>query len=281
MILQTGDEVRLERPHLKGNDNFYWVTGRSFFLDIQMEKRRGKWIDYFDLKDAFKIPGCPLCNRVKELSYKFLDNLYYERVLDGGTRVGLIKAKGFCNWHAWMSAEIRHSDSGIAIIYKQLLDIEIERLSNWIRAEGPPVKKSSRRAYRRILNTLLSSWIKKASCPICEAVREHERMEEGVLLDFIDEEEFSQEFEKSSGICIRHLVRIMETFGEHPSLPRLIERQLQKYKFLSYELGEYDRKRAYQFSNEPKGSETDSWRRVIEQFVGKREVFGNEMNHIR
>ena len=106
-----------------------------------MEKRRGKWIDYFDLKDAFKIPGCPLCNRIKEISWKFLDNLYYERVLDGGTRVGLIEAKGFCNWHAWMSTEIRHSDSGIAIIYKQLLDIEIEQLSKLAKARSSSAKK--------------------------------------------------------------------------------------------------------------------------------------------
>ena len=243
-----------------------------------MGKRRERWIDYFDLKDAFKIPGCPLCNRIKEISWKFLDNLYYERVLDGGTRVGLIEAKGFCKWHAWMSTEIRHSDSGIAIIYKQLLDIEIERLSNWVKAAGPSLKKSNLRTYRKILNAILSSWTNKASCPICEAVQEHERMDEGVLLDFIDEEEFSKEFEKSSGICIRHLVRIIQTFGKHPNLPLLIEKQLQKYKFLSYELGEYDRKRAYQFSNEPKGSETNSWKRVLNQFAGRREIFGNEMD---
>jgi hypothetical protein len=106
-------------------------------------------------------------------------------------------------------------------------------------------------------------------------------MDEGVLLDFIDEEEFSKEFEKSCGICIRHLVRIMQTFGEHPNLLQLIGKQLHKYTFLSYELGEYDRKRAYQFSNEPKGSETDSWKRVLDQFAGCREVFGNEMDHRR
>jgi len=29
---------------------------------------------------------------------------------------------------------------------------------------------------------------------------------------------------------------------------------------------------------EPKGSEADSWKRVIEQFLGKREVFGNEVD---
>jgi len=261
----------------EGTDNFYWLSGRSFFLDIQMGKRREKWIDYFDLKDALKIPGCPLCNRIKEIPWKFLDNLYYERVLDGGTRVGLIEAKGFCNWHAWMSTEILNSDSGITIIYKQLLDIEIERLSNWIKAAGPSVKKSNLRAYRKILNALLSSWTNKASCPICKSVQDHERMDEAVLLDFIGEEEFSKEFEKSSGICIRHLVDIIKTDRAHPNLPLLVEKQLQKYKFLSYELGEYDRKRDYRFSNEPKGSEVDSWKRVIEQFAGKREVFGNEM----
>jgi len=246
-----------------------------------MEQKRTKWLDYFELLDALETPGCLLCNRVKELSWKFLDNLYYERVLDGGTRVGLIEAKGFCNWHAWMSTEIRHSDSGIAIIYKQLLDIEIEKLSKWTRARGSSDTKLKLKTWKKYLNAILSSWTNKAFCPICDAVQEHERFDEGVLLDFIDEEEFSQEFEKSSGICIRHLVRIMQTFGEHPSLPWLIERQLQKYKFLSYELGEYDRKRAYQFSNEPNGSEVDSWKRVLEQFAGHREVFGNEMDHRR
>ncbi len=243
-----------------------------------MEKRRGKWIDYFDLKEALKIPGCPLCNRIKELSWKFLDNLYYERILDGGTRVGLIEAKGFCNWHAWMSTEIRHSDSGIAIIYKQLLDIEIERLSNWIRTGGAPVKKSSRRAFRKILNTILSSWTNKATCPICKSVEDHERMDGELLLDFVDEEEFSEEFEKSSGICIRHLIHIIQTFQAHHKLSLLVKKQLQKYKALSYELGEYERKLDYRFSKEPKGSEADSWKRVIEQFAGKREVFGNEMD---
>jgi hypothetical protein len=69
----------------------------------------------------------------------------------------------------------------------------------------------------------------------------------------------------------------MQSFGEHPNLPLLIEKQLQKYKFLSYELGEYDRKRAYQFSNEPKDSETNSWKRVIDQFAGRREIFGDGM----
>jgi hypothetical protein len=69
----------------------------------------------------------------------------------------------------------------------------------------------------------------------------------------------------------------MQTFSEHPNLKFLIEKQLQKYQSLSDELGEFIRKLDYRFSKEPRGSEVDSWKRVIKQFSGEREIFGNEM----
>ena len=106
-------------------------------------------------------------------------------------------------------------------------------------------------------------------------------MKMGLLLDFIDEEAFCQEFEKSSGICLRHLVHIMRTFQEHPNLKFLVEKQLQKYQSLSDELGEFIRKLDYRFSKEPKSSDADFWRRVLEQFSGHREIFGNEMDRIK
>ena len=105
-----------------------------------MNGRRKKWIDYFNLLDALKISGCPLCNRMNALSLRFLDSLFYERVTDVGTRVNLAKAKGFCNWHVWMSMKIPNSGSGIAIIYKDLLDAEIFRFSKWPNARNLSVK---------------------------------------------------------------------------------------------------------------------------------------------
>lgn len=100
----------------------------------------------------------------------------------------------------------------------------------------------------------------------------------GILLDFIDEEAFSREFEKSSGICFRHLLRIMKVFDKHSNLSLLVERQVKKYKSSSDELEEFIRKLDYRFSGEPKGSKVDSWKRAIEMFGGKREVFGNDMD---
>jgi hypothetical protein len=245
----------------------------------QANEKRRKWIDYFDLLDALKISGCPLCNRINIFSLRFLDNLFYERVTDVGTRVNLAKAKGFCNWHAWMSMEIPNSGSGIAIIYKDLLDAEIREISEWEGKRDSSDRSKPPELRKRYRSVFLSSWAKKASCPICEWVKEHERFEMGTLLDFIDEEAFSQEFGKSSGICIRHLILIMEGFDKHPNLSLLVEKQVKKYQSLSDELGEFIRKLDYRFSKEPKGSEAASWKRVIEQFSGKREVFGNGMDH--
>jgi hypothetical protein len=246
-----------------------------------MEKRRGKWIDYFDLVDSFRIPGCPLCNRVKKLSLKFLDNLYYERVTDVWTRVGLRKAKGFCNWHAWMSIDLPSNNSGIAIIYKDLLDFEIGELSKWIKRKGLSNKRINFKHLRKRSDTFFLTCGNKASCPTCKSIEEHEKMTINTLLDFIDEEAFCQEFERSSGVCLRHLVHIMQTFSEHPNLKLLVEKQLKKYQSLSDELGEFIRKLDYRFSKEPKGSEVDSWKRVIKQFTGEREIFGNEMGRGR
>ncbi len=246
---------------------------------VELENGKRKiWIDYFDLIDALKKSGCLLCRRVNELSWKFLNDLYYERVLDVGTRTSLRKAKGFCNWHAWMSTEIPNSDSGIAIIYKDLLDAEIKTLSRWEEAKGLTEKKKRLKLKKKDPLRFLYSWEEKASCPICLFVKEHEQFEIGTFLDFIDEESFSKEYENSFGICLRHLIRIIEGFGEHPNLSLLIEKQLRKYRSLSNELEEFIRKLDYRFSKEPKGSEVDSWKRVIEQFIGKREIFGNEMD---
>jgi hypothetical protein len=69
----------------------------------------------------------------------------------------------------------------------------------------------------------------------------------------------------------------MRTFQQHPNLKLLVEKQLQKYQSLSGELAKFIRKLDYRFSKEPKGSEADSWKRVIEQFSGRKEIFGNEM----
>ena len=144
-----------------------WKFGRT-------QRGKKKSMGYFHLLDELEEPCCPICNRIRKLSWKFLDNLYYESVNDVGMRVKLSNAKGFCNFHAWMSVEeIRNSNSGIAIIYKGLLDYEIGQLSRWLRKGKHPTGWKRVWAWKKNIDDLLASWIEREDCPICEFVKTH------------------------------------------------------------------------------------------------------------
>ncbi|MFQ6672718.1 MAG: DUF6062 family protein, partial [Candidatus Tectimicrobiota bacterium] len=213
---------------------------------------------YFDLLKAFTQRGCPLCYEVRRLSLRSLQNLFHERVNDGGVRTALRDAKGFCNWHGWMARDLPLSNTGIAIIYKDLLDREIEALSalethNLGSSQSFPERKRSKGFVRQLAN-FLRSWVHKQSCPECQRVSSHEYYGLKTLVESLDDETFSEGFARSDGLCFPHLLYALHVSHDHPNLAILIAQQREKYESLSVELGEFDRKRDYKFAHEPMGS---------------------------
>src|SRR5574341_1452415 len=80
---------------------------REFIQDARMLLRRpevssSKFIAYFQLLEAFRQPGCPVCRLVEEGALKALDGLMYEQVNDPFTRDRLVESHGLCNCPAWM-----------------------------------------------------------------------------------------------------------------------------------------------------------------------------------
>ena len=45
-------------------------------------------------------------------------------------------------------------------------------------------------------------------------------------------------------------------------------------------MAEFIRKHDYKYIHEPRGAESDSWRRALELLAGKREVFGNQVRRM-
>jgi hypothetical protein len=241
---------------------------------------RSKSVGYFELLDAFRKEGCPVCRLLLKWSRSYLDSLFYEYVTDFGVRSRLRESDGFCNWHSWMAATIDHSQSGIAIIYEHLLKDQIERLQDalrfikprlwwgrlkarWFRVEGKPPIFAQRK--------------QRSPCPACERLDQFLEPDlTDTLLSSLADPEFADSFHLSFGLCLPHLYNAMVTGRDHPNLPLLVELQLQKFETLRGELAEYIRKLDYRFMAEPRGEEKTSWRRVVELFVGKPEVFGRD-----
>ncbi len=59
-------------------------------------------IAFYELRDAFAQPGCPLCRLEARVAERYLDFLLWERVNDPDLRQNLRQARGFCRDHAWM-----------------------------------------------------------------------------------------------------------------------------------------------------------------------------------
>ncbi|RMF92479.1 MAG: hypothetical protein D6736_03430 [Nitrospinota bacterium] len=231
---------------------------------------------YFQLVEACQQPGCPICTMIQESTLRFLDALIYESVTDPGTRAKLWQSRGFCNWHAWFLAqELLGSAQGIAIIYHDLLSQEIEDLQGLLSRRFPTMQRAT--LSPAALERYAQRWRQKTQCPVCAWAQWEEQNALELLCHSLGNPVFRVDFSRSAGLCVPHLRQAISLGRSSPHLPLLLEIHLTKYQHLAEELKEFDRKHDYRFAHEPWGQEADSWRRVIEQFVGKREIFGNEV----
>jgi Family of unknown function (DUF6062) len=247
-----------------------------FFNKIQ----RQPGVAYYELRDALREDGCPICSLLVRRSLAALDSLLYEQVTDPDSRDELRRSHGLCNWHAWALLQVPTGRSGIAIIYETLLGYQLKELlllQQTLRPRTLWQRFTPRVFHHPVALPFLSRWQTKAPCPMC---RQHTRMDEGsylrTLLDGLSTPEFAAHFQDSFGLCLPHLRLAIEREPAHAALPTLVHLQVQKLTALRSRLQEIMRKFDYRFAAELRGEEGAEWRRVIELFVGKPAVFGNE-----
>lgn len=243
-----------------------------------------KFIGYFQLLDAFKHEGCPVCTLLEEGAVKALDGLMYEQVNDPFTRDRLVESHGFCNWHAWMIPSVHNTALGTVLIYKSLLDETLERLEA-VRREARP-----RGRWRRLRESLtgwreeplpMLAWrSKKTRCYLCTFARRTERDALQTILEFMGEADFAEAFSRSSGLCLPHLYGAMGVGRDHPNLQILLAAHAKRWRDLVWELEEFARKFDYRYADEPRGRESGSWHRALEAFVGRAGVFGPERGEL-
>jgi len=231
-----------------------------------------KWLDFIYLRDALDAAGCPICTLAERAAYRYLDNLFYENVTDPGVRLRLYDSLGFCNRHAWLATRIPHTSMGIAIIYEDLLRRIIDRIDSLrdrTTGQSPP-RWLLANGRRQNSSPILAV---KAGCPTCQTAGFDERLFVGELLRWFADAELGAAFERSFGLCLPHLELALREFPNHPQLPALLQAQRQKFAAVRAELQEFHRKRDDRSANEPQGAQQPAWRRALELFVGKREVF--------
>ena len=246
-------------------------------------------------KDAFRQRGCPICYLQEHGDARYIFSVLYEFVTDGPTRAGFVDSLGYCREHAWAQqmTEKEHWNDGMgtATMYESVLDQNLMGLDQFIKAtrreiahQRSPFMRGLARWGNQIKQALPRLPIQGTTtarfpfgivpCKLCRVCETGNRSVSASLDTFankIEWDEFRDWYRASDGLCLPHLNAVLERIAE-PALRRfVVEVAVEKLEENAAALREYLRKRDYRFKHEPlTAAERDSWRRAVEQFVGKR-----------
>jgi hypothetical protein len=89
----------------------------------------------------------------------------------------------------------------------------------------------------------------------------------------LHEPEIKSAYEAAADFCIPHLAILLETTKDTDISDQLFAMEGNNLMGLWNELQEFIRKHDYRYSDEPYGSESNSWIRAIHKLTGAKEVF--------
>jgi uncharacterized protein DUF6062 len=230
----------------------------------------------YNLLEACRAAGCPICRLEQKSVERYLDHQFYENVNAPAWRDRLRASHGFCHEHAWLGVKQRLGDAlGYSIIYRDIVNSILTQLS----AHSSPAPSVSRRtsllqqipeAVRKMIEKMLPALTPRKRCPVCEHQDETTRSTLAVLVEELETPEMTDALQGSEGLCLPHLRLALERVKDLSACETLLAIQRGKLESLRSELEEFIRKNDYQAIQEGFGGEGDAWLRAVGMIAGSR-----------
>jgi hypothetical protein len=218
---------------------------------------------------------CAVCQVSLETVDRFLWGFLYERVNDPWTRADLIAARGFCSTHAWQLSRVRDSATGIAIVYRHLLEEFLEAFTTmtaqqWAASVGRRRRSLFGPQDEEVLAREVGQWLeRRRPCLACQSQWDAEDRCLAATAGALDDADFRARYEASLGLCFPHLTAVTAIVGAPDSLAWLVRTERRLMEALAHDLAEFWRKHDYRFHHEGMTEqEAASWKRVLHKFIG-------------
>ncbi|NOZ05025.1 MAG: hypothetical protein GXP41_01555 [Chloroflexi bacterium] len=217
-----------------------------------------------DLKLAFQEEGCPVCRLRHQSEQRYIYNLLWENVTDGGIRAMLVRSLGFCHAHSWQLQETEQKQwndgLGTGIIYEDLTERALAGLKAYTQeVSRSPARNMAPRWWKRLRRLwpsqphgahdsgpanndfLPASLVPRGPCRVCELGDRTEATYLSWLLRSLSDDDFQEAYRTSDGLCLPHLRQALALArDENPdTLPTLTEIAEEKTRRLAHALGEY------------------------------------------
>ncbi|MHB0856491.1 MAG: DUF6062 family protein [Anaerolineae bacterium] len=232
-----------------------------------MAPKPGKHTPFFELVDAQKLTGCPVCRLVYKATDRYLDGLLYEAVLDPEVRAKLKGSRGFCSEHVEMLSRRSGRALGVALIYRDIIRTVAVRAEQG-HAQRPATLLN--RLLGRPDNTAGSSGgiVAEIECPACTIAQGAEKTNLEILIAHIDDERLYTAYAQGEGLCLEHFRLALEAAPDMATYERIMQPQVARYHIMLRDLDEFIRKHDHRFSHETMGEEGDVWLRAMNAVVG-------------
>jgi len=230
----------------------------------------------YNLLEACRAEGCPICRLEQDSVERYLDNQFYENVNSPKWRDRLRDSLGFCREHAWLGVNKRLGDAlGYSIIYHDILNSILRR---WEDKQSPArplrggtsLRRQIPESVRNLIESVWTALTPGKVCPVCEYRDQTTRSLLSVLVDELKRPEMTNALQASDGLCLPHLREALDQNKHVSGVEALLAVHREKLNSLQAELAEFIRKNDYQAISEGFGKEGDAWLRAIRMVAGRR-----------
>jgi hypothetical protein len=233
----------------------------------------------YNLLEACRKPGCPVCRLEQRSVERYLDNQFYENVNSTELRDWLRASLGFCYEHTWLAVDQRLGDAlGFSIIYHDVINAILRRLEDRVPSRASrrwtAVLTQLPEKMRKRVERMLYALTPQKRCPACQHRDEMTHMIISGLVKELETPEMVDALLASDGLCLRHLKQALEHVKDVSVCERLLSIHREKLESLRVELTEFIRKNDYQFMAEGFGKEGNAWLRAVGMLLGNRKDKG-------
>ena len=241
---------------------------------------RGKFIAYFEVLDAFKKSGCPICSCVRAGTVRQLRAYFGESVNDPDLREKLRASYGFCNWHAGLIREVEDPAFGLSIIYGDLIETMIENVETLYGKLNDRASFFDRIRKRKPLRGFAGAYLNKPPCMFCVSAKRIESNSLEIVLERIDDPQFARAYAESDGLCVPHFMLSMKLNAGETAFGRLFELTLSHWKTLSQNLKRFKDKHDYRNEEAFTAGEEEARRKILDLMAGASGVFPGDLHRL-
>jgi hypothetical protein len=225
---------------------------------------------HFDLIDACRQQGCPVCRVTLVAVARCIDRIDYEFVNDPAIRAAVERTWGFCGTHAQQWLREGHV-LGVALVYEGVI-ARLHPQVEQTRPEARPdvLSQLAARFRRRRRGTDRALPRPQGRCPVC---RERDETESRLIVALGEglretADDFRVAFRQSDGLCLPHLRLAFSILGDAETGDALRGATVAHQERLLGQLREIVRKHDYRYRDEPSGEERGAATRAVAHVTG-------------